>query len=75
MKKRNEHKLKQAIYEHGYTIDSFCSKTGLGYSTLYNIFIGKTQEVRGDVINIIAKTLDLTYEEVRDMVKVQTSLF
>ncbi len=74
MRKKLEHPLKKAIYEHNMTIDSFCSVSGLAYSTLYNIFIGKAN-VRGDTINLIANTLNISFDEASSLCQVQTRLF
>lgn len=62
------HPLKDEIRKHYSSIDEFEAVTGLSKRTLYDIFENKRANVRDDVKVIIAKNLNLSYEEVFNLV-------
>lgn len=69
MKYRNiSHPLKDMIRKHYTSIEEFTDVTGLSKRTLYDIFENKRANVRDDVKVIIAKNLNLSYEEVFNLV-------
>lgn len=64
-------KLKNEIYKKGYTITSFCKKTGVDKSTLYKFFEGRTKRFNGYTISQLAKALGKEYEEMLEILEVK----
>ena len=58
-------KIKDEVYKRGYTIDSFCEKAGISRYTFMDINNGK-HKPRGETIYLIAKALDIPYEDVKE---------
>ena len=63
-----EHPLKDEINKSYSSVESFAEITGISKRTLYDIFQNKRANVRDDVKVIIAKNLNLSYEEVFNLV-------
>lgn len=64
---RNQHKLKKLIYEKGYTITKLCEISGVSNWTINAIFRGTFKKTRKSTIELIAKALGVSYEEVEVM--------
>lgn len=58
--------VKDEIYKRGYTILEFCEKIGISRWTLMDICNGK-HKARGTTIYLIAKGLEMSYEDVKQM--------
>ena len=63
------HPLKEKIYAKFPTVDAFCSVSGIDRSTVYCIMRGRTKMPNGFTIYRIADTLNLTYQQVVDMLE------
>lgn len=61
-------KLRKEIYKRGYTIESFADVSGVSSVGLHIILRGKYKTVKGYTIYNIAKGLDMTYEEVEELI-------
>lgn len=59
--------LKDEIYSRGYTLENFAEECGLSRFTI-NKIINRNQKVRGTTIYLIAETLDMPYEKVKDII-------
>lgn len=63
-----EHRLLDEIAKRGYTIKEFCSKCGIDSSVIYTYIKGKKKKsMRRCTLAIIAKNLDISYEEIKEI--------
>lgn len=60
-----EHRLLDEIAKRGYTIKGFCNQTGIDSSTIYSYIKGRKKSMRRCTLAIIAKNLDMSYEEIK----------
>lgn len=58
--------IKDEIYKRGWTIEKFCNHIGISRWTLMDINNGK-HKPSGNTIYLIAKGLNLPYEQVKEM--------
>lgn len=62
------HPLQEKIYSRYSTIENFCSSAKIDKGTLYKIMRRDTRDPNGLTIYKIAEALDLSYQQVQDLI-------
>ena len=67
IKVKDVHWLQKELARKGFSIRSFCNKSGISNPTLYNVIDGHTNP-SAKTANLIAETLGYDFEELFDIV-------
>lgn len=62
-------KLEKAIFDKGYNITSFCREIGISRYTLMHYKQGRNKSLRGTTIDLIAKGLGKSFEDVEKLAR------
>ena len=68
MYRKENHPLREKIYSKFPTMDSFCAVAGLDKTTIYSIMNKRTRLPNGYTIHKIADALNLSYQQVIDII-------